>query len=1094
MSGLKRSLFHNLFGLNLLLALCFLQPYISKASVFDFNLTVTVSDETCLGNGAIQMSASNTTPGSTIFYDLYLLPDSTNSIAQTTSNEFSSLQAGNYRVVATEVINGNETTQFQDVTIENLSEQLDYTISHSTVSDCDSTGVLTVNISSGNPVTYEIVSGPVTAGPQANNVFTNLPAGTYVIRVYDNCNDAVTKTYTMVLETNNLGVSESALPNIYDSCDSVTISNSVTTNNGNDIIYPLDVTYTIFPPDGSPDITFNQTISSDAPLSFVLNQTIPLFGNDIFNVSVSIMDQCGNVFESETEIDPNPKVVLNDVDGLCGKYLQAIFSGYFPPYTINFIDTPTDFIPADYNADYPGPFSESLNYFGDDENPVPEGLYMIEIVDSCGRTVTKSIEIVNEPVEPVFTSINTGCDTTVGQITISIPDRTIVLAQITAAPVTFQETLPFDITDFVIENNEDTLSVTNLPVGDYIVYILDDCGYEYDIEISVPEFILQDLFPISRPDCNAETGSLSLFSPNGKLETVVITSGPSSYSESFPVDVSNSINSNGGLYLFELPEGNYALSTTDICGNQISLDVLISAYQPTPFAYNLTRNCGSFNIEVFDNDPTVTGQTYWFQKYYPSSNSWGHPNTGVLYSEGNLPNTNNAIQLFNETPILNIFLTGDFRIIKAFQSFNDSSNPNSYCLDSFEPFTISENLIISGIYNLDCENTGINDIVIDAVGVQPFNFSIVSPISLDNGDNNIFSDLADGIYEIKVEDACGNIENITLNTENLLPLARAYQPEDLFVCSENGSSSSVFDLSSQNTQILGSQNPDNYLITFYTSQVNANAGINSVNPTAYTNTSNPQTIYARIDHKTIALCYSTTSFLLRVGTYPDVSDSIEAFMCEGETTTLTAPSGYLYEWSTGETTQSIAINSGGSYSVTIKNSYGNFNCDAVQTFTVTSSSSATINDVTVTDWTSNDNSITVSASGPGNYVYSLDGVHYQEEPVFTNLTPGEYTVYVMDVYGCGIVTETVAILNYPKFFTPNGDNFNDTWHINNAGYEPELEVTIFDRYGKFIKNLHANDYGWDGTYNGYNLPTSDYWFVATRADGRVYKGHFTLKR
>ena len=136
----------------------------------------------------------------------------------------------------------------------------------------------------------------------------------------------------------------------------------------------------------------------------------------------------------------------------------------------------------------------------------------------------------------------------------------------------------------------------------------------------------------------------------------------------------------------------------------------------------------------------------------------------------------------------------------------------------------------------------------------------------------------------------------------------------------------------------------------------------------------------------------------------------------------------------------------------------------------------------------------MSASGPGNYVYSLDGVHYQEEPVFTNLTPGEYTVYVMDVYGCGIVTETVAILNYPKFFTPNGDNFNDTWHINNAGYEPELEVTIFDRYGKFIKNLHANDYGWDGTYNGYNLPTSDYWFVATRADGRVYKGHFTLKR
>lgn len=1061
------------------------------ASDMDFVLSVNAVDETCLGNGSIQMSVSNTTPGSTIIYDLYLLPDTVNAIAQTTSNEFSSLLSGNYRVVATEIIGTSETTQFQDVTINDLIEQLDYTISHSTASDCESTGSLTINIISGNPVTYEIASGPVTSGPQTSNVFNDLPSGTYVIRVYDNCNDAVTKTYTLVLSANDLSISESALPTIYDSCDSVTITNSVSSNNGNDIIYPLEVTYTVFPPDSSPEITFNQSIPSEEPLSFVLNQNIPLFGNDIFNVTVSILDQCGNVFESETEIDPNPKIILNDVEGYCGKFLQVVFNGYYPPFTINFTDYPADFDPSAYNLDYPGPFETAITYFGDDENPLPEGLYSIELVDACGRTASDDVELVNEPVEPNLASINNGCDTTTGQFTINIPDRVIISAEITQAPLEFPELVPFDISAFIVENNDDTVTVTGLPVGDYIVHLIDECGDEYIVEISVPEAILQDLFAFSRPDCNAQTGSLSIFSPNAKLETVLVTSGPSSYSGAYPVDVSASINSNGGLYLYELPEGNYFFETVDICGNLITNLITILAYQPTPFAYNLTRNCGSFNIEVFDNDQTVTGQTYWFQKYYPASDSWGHPDTGSLYTEGNLPNSTNSIQLFNETPVLNIFLTGEFRIVKAFQSFNDSGN---FCLDIFEPFTISSNLIISGIYNLDCDNTGINDIVINAVGVEPFNFTIISPFNFDNGNSNVFSNLPDGIYEVRVEDACGNIENITLNTENLLPLARAYEPDDMLVCSDDGNSSSVFDLSSQNTQILGSQNPDDYIITYYTSQADANSGSNPINSMAYSNSSNPQTIFARVEHETIDLCFSTTSFQLQIGNFPDVSDSLEAFMCDGETTILTAPPGYLYEWSTGETTQSIIIDSGGSYSVTVKNEYGNFSCDAVQTFTVTSSSIATINDITVTDWTADENTITINASGLGHYVYSLDGINYQEEPVFGNLTPGEYTVYVMDAWGCGIVSDVVAILNYPKFFTPNGDNYHDTWHIYYADYEPELEVNIFDRYGKFIKNLHANDYGWDGTYDGYNLPTSDYWFVVTRADGKIYKGHFTLKR
>jgi gliding motility-associated-like protein len=54
-------------------------------------------------------------------------------------------------------------------------------------------------------------------------------------------------------------------------------------------------------------------------------------------------------------------------------------------------------------------------------------------------------------------------------------------------------------------------------------------------------------------------------------------------------------------------------------------------------------------------------------------------------------------------------------------------------------------------------------------------------------------------------------------------------------------------------------------------------------------------------------------------------------------------------------------------------------------------------------------------------------------------------------------------------------------------------VQLFDRYGKLITVLNQNQ-TWDGTFNGHELPSTDYWFIVTRADGKEYKGHFTLKR
>ena len=83
---------------------------------------------------------------------------------------------------------------------------------------------------------------------------------------------------------------------------------------------------------------------------------------------------------------------------------------------------------------------------------------------------------------------------------------------------------------------------------------------------------------------------------------------------------------------------------------------------------------------------------------------------------------------------------------------------------------------------------------------------------------------------------------------------------------------------------------------------------------------------------------------------------------------------------------------------------------------------------------------------------------------------------------------------YPKFFTPNNDSYNDYWQLLGSKNEPYNKIYIYDRYGKLLKQLSPTNIGWDGTFNGNILPTSDYWFLLERQNGKQHQGHFTLKR
>lgn len=177
-------------------------------------------------------------------------------------------------------------------------------------------------------------------------------------------------------------------------------------------------------------------------------------------------------------------------------------------------------------------------------------------------------------------------------------------------------------------------------------------------------------------------------------------------------------------------------------------------------------------------------------------------------------------------------------------------------------------------------------------------------------------------------------------------------------------------------------------------------------------------------------------------------------------------------------------------------------CATEQTINVTVIPSNTLVDFTwtVTEAFAENQKITVSATAAGgNYLYQLDDGPFQSNPVFEQVASGSHSITVTDEAGCSVpITKNgILVVNYPKYFTPNNDGFNDTWNVSELSSQPQAYIHIFDRYGKFLKQISPNANGWNGSYNGYLLPADDYWFVIHYKENNIdkeFKSHFSLKR
>lgn len=473
--------------------------------------------------------------------------------------------------------------------------------------------------------------------------------------------------------------------------------------------------------------------------------------------------------------------------------------------------------------------------------------------------------------------------------------------------------------------------------------------------------------------------------------------------------------------------------------------------------------------------------------------------------------TKDNIALPNDTFDLTVTSSGHYKIIINPNNGDCEIDGQAYVL--FNPNPTIENKIL-----IQCDEDGVKD------GLTTFNLNEAygDPYPGATLAYNFFTDIngtieVDGLsYKNVSNPQTVYVKATNLDTDcfSFSELTLAVSLTDVNdttlppVCDDDGVEDGfhVFNLNDAKAKILnGITNIDldiSYYETYEDALLEGNKlGGNYVNKQPYS-----QTIFARVENSNA--CYGISEVGLIVNKLPNIEPTGIDYYCLNKSPEYIAldagliddsPNNYTYIWSNGDTNYQTLVNAVGSYTVTVFNK--NNGCSKSKTITVESSNIATFKEIKVEDVTEN-NTITVLVAGEGIYNYALydseNNVYkpYQDSPVFDDITPGIYTVYVKDVENnCGVVDSQVSVIGYPKFFTPNNDGINDNWQILGISdmFQPNTNITIYDRFGKLIKQLDPLSDGWDGRFNGQRLPSDDYWFSVKLQDGRVFKNHFSLK-
>jgi gliding motility-associated-like protein len=240
----------------------------------------------------------------------------------------------------------------------------------------------------------------------------------------------------------------------------------------------------------------------------------------------------------------------------------------------------------------------------------------------------------------------------------------------------------------------------------------------------------------------------------------------------------------------------------------------------------------------------------------------------------------------------------------------------------------------------------------------------------------------------------------------------------------------------------------------------------------------------------------TITIVVSDGLSPHIKSS--SARCYGDTISLSLSNTYSsYKWNTGDTTQSITVETGGTYSVTVSE---NTSCKGQDSISIHIPPELSV--FAHTDTQTNSIDLTVSGGTPA---YSFSWSNTSTEEDLQNLPPGNYTVTITDQNGCKITdgpflfseTPQEDTLIIPTIFTPNRDSYNDYWKIIGIDSKEIIHIEIFNRWGDLVYQFDGsgteyNNHPWTGYCNAQKLPVGSYVFLIQINQNKIHQGIVTL--
>lgn len=602
-----------------------------------------------------------------------------------------------------------------------------------------STGTIEAQVSAvggGSPLTFALVApSPVIRAPQAGNTFSNLPPGTYTIRLTDVCGRQVSSTATVAAAT-----APSFTTTLTASC-SGSASGTITVSPATSSVGPY----------GFELISPGAAIRPLQP-SNVANTTSSIFtGLGQNNYTVRITDGCGVPATAFVTV-PSPTVLVFPTGSTSIPSCAASATGQIT------VAQPTTGIPAyKYELIAPSPVIRAPQYSRIFNGILP-GDYTIRITDSCGTQVTISSPLtVAAATAPGLSVTNTNsCATASGTIT-CLPAS----ANQGGGLYTFDLISPSP----VVRATQTSTIFTGLPVGTYTVQITDGCGIKGTATTT-----------IAAAGAFSPTASGTVLSCNGSsYNAQIIVTTPQNFTTGGPIPAG----SGGGPYTFALynatnttmlagPQSSSSFTTvvpatgtpthtvrvTDVCGTTSTITVTINPPPAltTPVITATTPSCTASATGVVRVTTAATGglapYTYTLLNASDAAVVAG-PQTGVVFNVMAASSTGYLIRatdacgnvVTSSTPLN--FVAAVAPTVTAVATASCASASSGRI--EVTPGTGAN--LAGGTFSYALYNTS-------SVLIRPLQ---ASPL---------FTSIAAGDYEVRITDKCGTTGSTTINVPN----------------------------------------------------------------------------------------------------------------------------------------------------------------------------------------------------------------------------------------------------------------------------------------------------------------------------------------